>query len=128
MNYDELATGLIQRLESKGYNLTKPTEPLDFALIKQGALMQTYVVAVRDAFAGAEEPAVTFDRTENWFRSVYGNNGGGLLIFVYREAPAWAVEQIKNGGSGGVKGGVIDLNSGYRWITSHLGWDSEIGI
>ena len=127
MNYEDLSAGLIRRLESKGYKLIQPTESLDFALIKSGALMQTYVVAVRDAFSGSDEPVVTFDRTKNWFHSIFGNNGSGLLIFVYRDAPAWVVEQIKSGGSGQVKGGVIDLYSGFRWITPHLGWDNEIG-
>lgn len=89
--------------------------------------MQTYVVAVKAAFGGTDEPSAVFAQTKDWFHSIFGNNGSGLLIFVYREAPAWAVEQIKNGGSGQVKGGVVDLYSGFRWITPHLGWDSEIG-
>ena len=126
-NYHDLTGRMISGLEAKNYHLTKPCDPLDFALVKRGTF-QTWVVAVRDGNAGAEEPKRIFERTEDWFTSLMGNNGGGLLLFVYPETPAWALEQIKSGGSGMVKGGVLSLNSNFRWITSHLGWDREIVV
>ncbi len=126
-NYRYLASRIISGLEAKNYHQTKPADPLDFALVKRGAF-QTWVVAVRNGNAGAEEPKRIFERTEDWFGSLIGNNGGGLLLFVYPETPAWVLEQIKAGGGGMVKGGVFSLNSNFRWITSHLGWDQEIVV
>lgn len=60
------------------------------------------------------------------YSPIYGNNGAGLIIFIYPEAPAWAVDQIKSDGAGGVKGAVVDLYSNYRWAPSHLAWDNEV--
>ena len=126
MDYQSYAKGLIQRLKTKGYSLLEPRAPLDFALIKHGALLQTYVVGVYPPFGGTNSPNEVLQLTRDWFYSMYKNNGSGLLLFAYYQAPPWAIEQIKNF-SGQVGGGVIDLNSSWQWVTGSLGWDQEVG-
>lgn len=126
MDYRSYANGLIGRLKGKGYMLVEAEPPLDFALMKRGALMQTYVVGVYSAFSGSNEPNDVLQRTRRWFHSIYGNNGGGLLLLVYPEVPAWALDQVKNF-SGEVVGGAIDLNNNRQWVSGHLGWAQEVG-
>lgn len=126
MDYYDFEQELTGRLKSKGYMMVEPPTPLSIGFMKQGNLMQTYAVAVFPALWSTDEPNAVFQRTKDWFRSIYHNNGAGLLIFVYDEVPAWALDEIQKGGSGGVTGAAIDLMSNKRWVPSHLGWDREI--
>lgn len=126
MDYRSFANDLIARLKGKGYTMVQPAPLLDFALMKRGALMQTYVVGVYPPYGGSNEPNDVLQRTQGWFHSIFGNNGGGLLLLVYPEIPAWALDQVK-GFSGEVVGGAIDLNHSKQWVSSHLGWAQEVG-
>ncbi|MCI5208753.1 MAG: hypothetical protein D3910_08155, partial [Candidatus Electrothrix sp. ATG2] len=60
-----------------------------------------------------------------------GNNGAGILLFTYYEAPAWAVDttlELGKGflGYGQVIGGVFDLSSNKYWMSDHMGWGNEL--
>jgi hypothetical protein len=127
MDYYGYCESLHQRLKAKGYMGVEPAEPLDFAMMDNSSFMMgTKVVGVCHAYGYDNEPDDIYGRSKGWFKSLIGNNGAGLLIFVYDEAPAWAVDKIEGFG-GEVFGATVDLFHNKSWIPSHLGWDRIIG-
>src|SRR5262245_50682391 len=106
MSYETYAAALTRRLTDKKYVSLAPQKPLALAMVKHGSLAQTYVVGVHKSFAGTTTPNDVLHATQGWFQSLFGNNGGGLILFVYQDVPDWALKQVQ-GFSGQVVGGII---------------------
>jgi|GEM_PF-3351479 len=123
MNYFSYCEDLQRMLKKHGYAGVDPAEPLDLAMMNTSSFQSgTKVVAACHPYGYDYEPEDIYKRSQDWFQSLIGNNGAGLLVYVYDAAPAWAVDIIKNF-SGEVYGATIDLENGATWIPSHLGWD-----
>ncbi len=88
-------------------------------------LGNTYVISFCELGQSTMGPGEIMKQSEPWFRSVYGNNGNGLLLFICPDTPAWAAEEVKQT-VGSIAGGIIDPWSGFRWINPTLGWADEI--
>lgn len=116
---------ILRGLENRGYHPIAPPAGHLAAYSKPGALGNTYVISLCELGYSSMGPAETMMQSEPWFRSKYGNNGNGLLLFIYPDTPAWAADEVKQS-VGSISGGIVDPWSSFRWISSTLGWDGEI--
>jgi hypothetical protein len=114
------------RLTSKQYTSMGAVPPLQAGFFKMGALDLPYAIGIKNAMTTTDSPAEVFHRTANWFRSLIGQTGGGLLVFVYYDPPARIVNEIANVGDGFVVSGHYDLLTGTDTIQTHLNWRNEV--
>lgn len=131
-DYLSFATGLVNRLSGSKYLEVRPASPLSVALLRQtfgGTIPK--VIGLINSSQTTDDPATLFQRAEPWFKQVLGRTGAGVLLFVYRQAPASEVDQIVNLGRGRlgygqVVAGAYDLMSNRYWLPDHMGWDHEL--
>ncbi len=116
---------ILRGLERRGYNRIAPTAGHFAAFSKPGALGNTYVIAMCELGNSTTRPLEMMQRSEPWFRSIYGNNGNGLLLIFWSNTPAWAADEVKKS-VGTIAGGIIDPSGSFRWISPTLGWAGEI--
>jgi hypothetical protein len=114
------------RLTSKQYTSTGAMPPLQAGFFKRNALDLPYVIGIKNAMTTTDSPREAFQRTANWFHSLIGETGGGLLVFVYYDPPMRIVDEIAQVGNGVVVSGHYDLLTQTDSIPTHLNWRHEI--
>jgi hypothetical protein len=115
-----------ERLVSKHYTSTGAVPPLQAGFFKTGELNLPYAIGIKNAMTTTDSPAEVFRRTANWFDSLIGRTGGGLLVFVYYDAPVQVINEIAKVGNGFVVAGHYDLLTATDSIPTHLNWRNEI--
>jgi len=123
---------LRSRLSNKGYAEMNPPAPLNVAMLKQtfgGNIPK--VVAVIDASYISDPPTKTFSRVQGWIKQLLGRGGAGVVLFVYNQPLASAVNEISQLGKGllgygQVVAGTYDLLNNQYWLSDHMGWPEEI--
>jgi hypothetical protein len=117
---------LSARLKEKHYTTIGAPAPLQAGFFKLGALNLPYAIGVKNAMATTDSPAQVYQMTAEWFHSMIGRTGGGLLIFVCHDPTARAVEEMKKAAEGAVVSGHYDILTDSDSIPNNLGWRDEI--
>jgi hypothetical protein len=114
-----------QRLAKKGYNPFPSPIGLHLSMAKH-TTFGLWIPVVTDGLHSTDDPATMFRHTQEWALSHIGNLGGGVLLFLYNQPSAAAVEDIQKFGDTRFFAGVHDLQSGRHWLSNTLGFEQEL--
>jgi hypothetical protein len=115
-----------ERLTSKQYASTGAVPPLQAGFFRRDGENLPYAIGIKNALTTTDSPREVFQRTANWFQSLIGPTGVGLLVFVYYDPPERIVDEIAQVRNHAIVSGHYDLLSGTDSIPTHLNWRQQV--